>query len=215
MCIPWIVTPCFWYHARSPTRSSKHVRRHALSPTRSWKHVRWHSARDPSGCIFSVGSHRHLVRIKYAFSRSALMEYSFTRFWANEPERRFARGRNVYTLFLITSCREHPIAKPPIVTSFTAVTSRLLLHLKTYLMTGSIEISSGLVRFHNDGSTDKQRHPYPCLRTDPTVWRNRQFDLHLSCFRPLEANLRQNIALRPKQRQLLAATVEVHRLSSD
>lgn len=165
-----------------------------------------------------VRRNQNLARFKPVHISLTLLEHPSIRLRANVPEFPFDRGKDVNVLDWATLFQGYPTVKSPIVTSFTAVTPRLLLHLKTYLMTGSIEISSSMVRLHNDRRTDDQCRSYPCSRTDPTVWKNRRSYLYLSCFCPLKANLRQNIALRRinvRSLQQRKSTVEVHRLSSD
>jgi hypothetical protein len=165
-----------------------------------------------------VRQNQNLARFKPVHIYLTLLEYPSIRLRANVPEFPFDRGKDVNALDWIKSFRDYPTVKSPFVTWFTAVTPRLLLHLKTYLMTGSIEISSSMVRLHNDRWTDDQCRSYPCSRTAPTVWRNRRSYLYLSCFCPFKASLRQNIALRRinvRSLQQRKSTVEVHRLSSD
>jgi hypothetical protein len=83
---------------------------------------------------------QNLARLKPVHIYLTLLEHPSIRLRANVPELPFDRGKDVNALDWITLFRDYPTVKSPIVTSFTAVTPRLLVYLKTYLMTG-IEIS--------------------------------------------------------------------------
>ena len=85
-----------------------------------------------------VRRNQNLARFKPVHISLTLLEHPSIRLRADVPEFPFDRGKDVTALEWATLFQGYPTVKSPIVTSFTAVTPRLLLHLKTYLMTGSI-----------------------------------------------------------------------------